>query len=251
MIGQPRGRLQGTCEIIQYNLHQYLGALGFLVLAVAALLFLQLSSILLWVLLFAIAIVGYWSIASIIVSYFVYDASRIYDPVWMRTLIDDRPAKWANMHAGVDDFSGPLSSAYGQPLYNWDIFDDGIMTEPSIQRARSIRGNAPAAPVDFRELPCSVGELDAIFAFFVLHEIRDASLRRKCFDEIARCTAPSGKLVIVEHLRDFPNFIAFGPGFLHFWPRSEWLQSASLAGFELLNETSMTPFVRVMVFKRP
>ncbi|MDQ2986582.1 MAG: class I SAM-dependent methyltransferase [Armatimonadota bacterium] len=250
MTHQPRGRLQGTAEIVKYNIHQYLGALGFLALAIAALLFLKLPTIVSLVLLLAISVVGYWSIASIIVSFIVYDASRIYDPVWMRTLVDDSPAKWANVHAGVDDFSGPLSHAYGQPLYNWDIFDERTMSEPSILRARSIRSSALGATVDFRKLPCNAGELDAVFAFFVLHEIRDDSLRRDCFDEIARCTSPSGKLVIVEHLRDLPNFVAFGPGLLHFWPRSEWLRSASLAGFELLNEAPMTPFVRVMVFKK-
>ncbi|MEO7454540.1 MAG: class I SAM-dependent methyltransferase [Fimbriimonadales bacterium] len=249
MNTRSRRRLQGTCEIVKYNSHQYLAVVGFVAVAIGLLLFLDLPPILSLTLVVAVCVVGYWSIASLIASFIVYDASKIYDPGWMGTLIDDTPSTWANIHAGVDDFSRPLSGPYGPARYNWDIFDEKTMTEPSILRARSTRNVGET--VDFRELPCKTDELEAVFAFFVLHEIRDASLRHNCFDEIARCLAPSGKLVIVEHLRDLPNFVAFGPGSFHFWPRSEWLRSAALSGFKLLKETNMTAFVRVMVFTKP
>lgn len=251
MTGEVRGRLQGTCEIVKYNSRQYMGAFAFLVVSASVVLFFSLPPVLSAIVVIAACLVLYWSVASIVVSFIVYDASRLYDPKWMRTLLDEIPSRWANMHAGVDDFSRPLSNAFGAPISNWDIFDGRTMTEPSILRARSIRGSALSdTAVDFRALPCESGELDAVFAFFVLHEIRESALRRECFDEIARCAVASGKLVIVEHLRDLPNFIAFGPGFLHFWPASEWLRSASAAGFTLLSESTMTPFVRIFVFQR-
>lgn len=246
MNTRSRGRLQGTWEIVKFNSHQYLAAVGFVAVAAGLLLFIDLQPALSVLVVIAVCVVGYWTIASLVVSFIVYDASQIYDPGWMGTLIGDTPSTWANIHAGVDDFSRPLSGAYGPARHNWDIFDEKTMTEPSILRARSIR--SVGETVDFKELPCKTGELEAVFAFFVLHEIRDASLRHNCFDEIARCLAPRGRLVIVEHLRDLPNFVAFGPGFLHFWPRSEWLRSAASSGFKLLNETNMTAFVRVMVF---
>jgi ubiquinone/menaquinone biosynthesis C-methylase UbiE len=148
----------------------------------------------------------------------------------------------------VDDFSNALEEAYGQPSANWDIFDSTTMTEPSIIRARSIRrSDKNASWADFRALPGEDKSFDTVFAMFVLHEIRDNGDRAKCLREVARCLSDDGRLVIVEHLRDLANSVAFGPGFLHFLPRSTWLEACASAGFTVEREASLTPFVRVFV----
>jgi hypothetical protein len=49
----------------------------------------------------------------------------------------------------------------------------------------------------------------------------------------------------VEHLRDFPNFVAFTIGFTHFFSKATWKKAFEEAGFTSFNETKFTPFMSI------
>jgi len=102
-------------------------------------------------------------------------------------------------------------------------------------------------PQDFRALPAPAGSCDAVFLIFAAHELRSRSSRCEFFAEVARVLSANGRVVIIEHLRDLANFAAFGPGFLHFQSRREWINVAASADLALANEFSITPFVRVFL----
>jgi hypothetical protein len=82
------------------------------------------------------------------------------------------------------------------------------------------------------------------------HELRSDESRCALFAELRRVLGPAGRVVIAEHLRDWANLLAFGPGFLHFHSRRAWLRCFSRHRFDVHREFSITPFVRVFVLRR-
>lgn len=103
---------------------------------------------------------------------------------------------------------------------------------------------------DFRRLPLPNASTDLATVIFVAHELRRAASKEALFRELARIVKAGGAVLLVEHLRDAWNLLAFGPGAFHFFPRREWLRVAGATGFELSAEISRTVFVRALVFRR-
>ena len=196
-----------------------------------------------------IAAAAFWLLVSLAVSHYVYDRAGIYDGEWLGGAVRRSPRRYANLHAGFDEFSNALEARFpASERLVFDFFDAKKMTEPSIARARALPTHQPAAQqVDFASLPLSDEELDAAFLIFAAHELREHRDRAQLLRELHRSIRRDGSVVIVEHLRDIANFLAFGPGFVHFHSRAQWLRGIADAGFQVANEFSLTPFVRVFV----
>ncbi len=94
------------------------------------------------------------------------------------------------------------------------------------------------------------GSADLVLIILSAHEIRDRRERERLFHESARMLADSGRIVLVEHLRDVAAALAFGPGLFHFYPRSIWLKQVASARLAIRDELAITPFVRVFVLER-
>ena len=62
---------------------------------------------------------------------------------------------------------------------------------------------------------------------------------------------PGGRIVMAEHLRDPANFVAFGPGFLHFHSAANWRKCWENAGLRGSDEFAVTPWVRFFVIVPP
>lgn len=193
-----------------------------------------------------------WSLLSLVVSFYIYDLSALESGRWVPRLLGSRTHTWATIHAGLDAEVELDAVMPGRCVARLDIFDRQLMTSHSITRAR-VR-TPPAKPV----LSCSPRALkledegcDAIVVAFTAHEIRDRGAREAFFDELRRSLSPGGRVVIVEHLRDAANFLAFGPGALHFTSRREWLRLASHAKLAVASDTRITPWVMALALERP
>jgi ubiquinone/menaquinone biosynthesis C-methylase UbiE len=132
-----------------------------------------------------------------------------------------------------------------------DFYDPSRMKQHSIERARKgLQYSGAEKRADFRALPFQDASRDAVFLILAAHEIRDQQDRIRFFAEVRRILKPGGRLILVEHLRDIWNFAAYGPGVRHFFPRREWLRTVEASNLVVIDERSITPFVRCFVLER-
>lgn len=247
---------RGVVRIVIFNWPKYVAAAVIVLAAIAVLPRVSLPWPWAALLLAFAGLLAFWSVASLIVSFWVYDASPLADWRWLRRILQDPDGgmtRWVNIHAGYDDTSVHLARML--PIDSAtvvDLYDRSQMTERSIHRARRFSAS-PAGTKAARpdRLPLADASCDWAFLLFSAHEIRSGALRAALFTEVRRALRPGGKLLVVEHVRDFWNALAFGPGVFHFYSRREWLRGFSAAGLAVIDEGTMTPFVRYFLLENP
>jgi len=197
------------------------------------------------------ALATFWVVASLAASWLVYDLSPLTRWDWVADALGFRPRAWINVHAGFDQSTPALRALFPPSTGRvFDIFDPAEMTEPSIARARPASLTIAAERVDYRRLPSAAGCIDAALLLLSAHELRSDAARSTLFRELARVLSPGGRVLVAEHLRDWANFAAYGPGFLHFHSRRTWLRAFRAASLVVEREFPITPFVRVFLLKR-
>jgi ubiquinone/menaquinone biosynthesis C-methylase UbiE len=220
--------------------------LSVLILIVGSFWFIQWSNILFLMVLFAF---GYGLFMPLIVSAYVYDFSGFYRFDWLKELnMDDRSERFhLNIHAGFDETSFQLDELFPQAtLKVFDFYNEKLHTEPAIVRARKVSLVYPnTQQINTSSIPLSDSSVDTVFLLFAAHEMRAFEEKVTFLKECRRVCKPGGNVVMVEHLRDLPNFLAFSVGFTHFYSRKTWLKAYQEAGFTSIQETKHTPFVSI------
>ena len=246
-----RKRFQGIMNVLRFNWHFYVVGL-FVCIGGSALAFFVEQEIVKVVVIAGVCVVLFWLMSSLVVSYYVYDASPLYNLNWLSDIFEKKPERWANIHAGFDETSKIIGEIFpNSTAVILDIYDPKIMTEVSIARARKLSpAELPAIPTSHALLPVKKRGLDGLFLMFTCHELRDHEHRLAFFRELERVISVNGKIVIVEHVRDLMNFVAFGPGFFHFMPEKEWVNVAEKASLKVSKQFRITPFIAVLVVEK-
>ena len=247
---RKRAGLAGVAQIVAFNWPKYVAAVLLLCGVSAALLLVEANRTILFLGWVGLGLVAWWTIASLVASWWVYDHSGLYELRWLAALVK-RPIRWVTIHAGLDGFTIPARGLFGcEPVSVLDFYDPAEMTERSIARARLRQTPHPrtqaASPAN---LPLPDASCDILLVLFAAHELRSVAAREAFFREVRRLLAPDGRVVVAEHLRDSANLLAFGPGFLHFISRGRWLDAFTAAHLSVECETKHTPFVRVFVLR--
>lgn len=241
-----RSRFQGVWNIVRFNWHQYL------ILFIAVLILLiwgTFSSGFLQHVIYVILLLSLVQVLiSLLVSYYVYDRSGLYE---LKQLGDLNGLKVLNISAGFDETSEIISHRFPLvQLQKADFYNPLHHTEVSIKRARKAY---PASPdtilVQTGSLPFESAFFDKVICIFSAHEIRDQEERIAFLKELARVCDPRGEIIIMEHLRDVPNFLAYNIGFMHFYPKSTWNTCFLAAGLEAVEEIKTTKFVSTFKLK--
>jgi SAM-dependent methyltransferase len=246
------GGFEGVAKIVQFNSRYYVASALGVASVVLLLIFVRMPIWLEAPALFAATLMLFWTLSSLFVSWYVYDYAGVTRWEWMRPDLHRAPPRWVNIHAGLDESTAALRRLLpdtdGVVV---DIYDPATMTEPSIASARRMYpASEPFQTGSAKALPLPDGDRDAIFLLFAAHELRDPDDRTNLFLEVRRILKSDGRILLVEHLRDRPNFIAFGPGFLHFHAARSWRRNIGEAGLVVVEQRKVTPFVQCFILQR-
>lgn len=238
---------EGVWNIIRFNWHFFLLGVLFLAttLAVSFLLDSPYSTWLFW-----LGVAGVTGmLVSLLVSWYVYDISGLYHMKWLQFIPGKTPEHIVNIHAGFDETSHLLQQKYpGAQLDVYDFYDPVKHTEPSIRRARKSRAPYPGTRSLSTAEPVQMsGRANWICLFFAAHEIRNDEERAAFFKQLSFHLADEGKIIVVEHIRDLPNLLAWHVGVFHFHRMKTWKQTFREANLSLVLKKQINPFVSLLI----
>ena len=241
-----RRPFQGVINILSFNRHFYVMGISALALIIASQLLFHWSIFLLWIIVFAFL---YGLIMPLIVSAYVYDFSSYYDFNWLKGLHipESGSNQIININAGFDETSFILKHLFPKAdLKVFDFYNAERHTEVAIVRARKVSLIYPdTRQIQANEIPMEDHSADIVFLLSAAHEIRSPLEKIAFLSECRRVCKPTANVIMVEHLRDFPNFLAFTVGFTHFFSRRAWIKAFKKSGFTSINETKFTPFMSI------
>jgi SAM-dependent methyltransferase len=250
MEALTRGTYQGVVNIIRFNWHFYvIAGISVAILVLGAN---TLSGLTVWFcILLAVGIMT-TTFTSLIVSHYIYDRSGLYDFSWIKQFDRATVKTIVSVHAGFDETSRMLKNIFSSAeLKVFDFYDPSKHTEVSVERARkaypAFDGTVKIAS---SKLPVANNEVDIIFNIFALHEVRNRDERIGFLNEQFRALCDDGKVVVVEHLRDVPNFLAYNIGFFHFLSEKEWGDNFCQAGLNIDIKFKITPFITVFILRK-
>ena len=241
-----RRPFQGVLNILSFNRHFYLWGIAVLAGLLLSRFWIDWPGILFWIVIVAFL---YGLIMPLIVSAYVYDFSGYYKFDWLNDLkaTNQNARNVVNINAGFDETSFILKERFpNADLKVFDFYDPSHHTEVAIKRARKVSIVYPGMQhIPSDKIPLDDQAADFIFLLSAVHEIRSHEEKIRFLQECHRICRPGGQLIVVEHLRDFPNFLAFTIGFTHFFSRNTWKDAIARAGFNSIAETKFTPFMSI------
>lgn len=247
-MDKVRKPFQGISNIIRFNWHFYVIAIVLILLILLLSTFSNstIKSILqIFTLLISITI-----LISLFVSYYAYDLSDFYKFKWIKN--NDNNISIININAGFDETSELLKRKFMNSNFTaLDFYNPKKHTEVSIKRARKQYPPYPNTKItEPSKIEIESNSIDKIFVILSAHEIRNKEERIVFFSELNRILKPKGQIIVIEHLRDISNFLAYNIGSFHFYSKSTWLNTFNKSKLRVLSEIKNTPFISTFTLEK-
>jgi ubiquinone/menaquinone biosynthesis C-methylase UbiE len=241
-----RRKFQGVLNILSFNRHFYVFGIIALILIIMSYFAFSWSSIFFWIVILAFL---YGLIMPLVISAYVYDFSGYYKFNWLKNfnLSDSEDKQILNINAGFDETSFIIKNHFPKSnLQVFDFYSAEHHTEPAIIRARKVSLVYPnTVQINSNAIPLKDNSVDLIFLLSAAHEIRSQNEKIIFLKECHRVCKSNANIIMIEHLRDFPNFLAFSVGFTHFFSKKTWRNAVNKAGFKTFTEQKFTPFMSI------
>jgi hypothetical protein len=244
-----RKPFEGVINIVKFNRHFYIVALAVIFIILGFQHFYPGDSKLYIVFL---ALFIFEILVSLLVSHYIYDRSDLYTLNWLNGIEIPSNAKLVNINAGFDETSTLIKRKYPDAdLEVFDFYDPVLHTEISIERARKAYPVFPGTKaIQTSAIPLKANSCDCIFLILAAHEIRNPNEQLLFFSQLRDALKATGKIVVTEHSRDLPNFMAYNFGFLHFFSKRNWLRIFDKAGLKKDQIIKITPFITTYILSR-
>ncbi len=172
-----RKPFQGVMNVVKFNWHFYILAVILSLLIAAFALYFG-GNYKIYIVMLALKII-IPSVISLVVTYYIYDYSKIYELHFLAFLNIRSTDKLVNINAGFDEFSLMISDKFNNKnLQVFDFYNPEKHTEISIERARKVSKVYPnTKSIETSKLPLEANTVDYVFLLFTAHEIRNQQER--------------------------------------------------------------------------
>lgn len=229
--------IRGAAQVVQFNWPKVLA--GFAASGVGLLLWRRLP----WLARLVVLGAGFWTPVSLFASWWVYDVSPLRHWRFFADRLPRPPRRVLLVVAGFDEVSPVLGEVFAGAEI--DVVDVVDQPGASVRRARRLYpADAPiVAPAEL-----GAGQTYDLIVFAQsAHEIRDSLQRHAMFAAARAAVGETGSVVVVEHVRDLANVIAFGPGSAHFQTAAVWRASFVAGGLRTVDHSTVTGLVHCWV----
>ncbi len=249
-----RRRFQGVENIVRFNAPAYVAAAAVVVfgLVVAVVGAVASSTIVVVGGVCAAALAGVLSLGSLVGSWAAYDSSDLYSWQCLQPFVTDDVKVVAHVHTGLDESTDVFAALFvGADVLVFDASAPHAQPAPSIVRARRLVPLHPATiPVGLGPLPVLAASVQLLILPMAAHEVAAADIRANWLRQLAVSLSPQGRMLVIEHLRDLPNTLAFHVGVLHFLSARTWRTTFAAAGLDVVESRRVAPLLQLFVLAR-
>lgn len=107
-----QGRFAGVVKIVRFNVQFYVLSALSLAAVIVLLAWTRLPQWLEIAVLCGGATLAFWTLSSLLVSWYVYDHAGVTRWQWLPTRLPGAPHRWINIHAGFDESTAALREMF-------------------------------------------------------------------------------------------------------------------------------------------